>query len=137
MKIKYAIVSISLVVVCAIVFLLIFERAFPSLITIKPIHCEESRTLSLDADLLYRQTLNNCGPYSAMAVINILKHEKISPELLASKTKWRIYKNLTFPRGVIKLLNSYTIKMKEYILKHKTKDEKVRCSKKISTKVFP
>ena len=137
MKIKYAIVSISLVVVCAIVFLLIFGRAFPSLITIKPIHCEESRTLSLDADLLYRQTLNNCGPYSAMAVINILKHKKISPELLASKTKWRIYKNLTFPRGVIKLLNSYTIKTKEYILKHKTKDEKVRWLKENIDKGFP
>ncbi|WP_239447004.1 C39 family peptidase [Treponema sp. Marseille-Q4523] len=100
-------------------------------------HHEISRNLPLDADLLYRQTLNNCGPYSVMAVINILKNEKISPELLASEISWRIYKNLTFPRGVVKLLNSYAIKTKEYVLKNKTEKEKIRWLQQTVDKGFP
>ena len=125
MKIKPAAISISLIILFTTASLLIFGRAFSSRIIIKPIPHETSRTLPLNADLLYRQTLNNCGPYSVMAVINILKSEKISPELLASEMTWRIYKNLTFPRGVVKLLNAYAIKTKEYILKNKTGDEKI------------
>ena len=102
MKIKPATIIIPFIILFTTVSLLIFGRAFPSRITIKPIPHELNRSLPLDADLLYRQTLNNCGPYSVMAVINILKNEEISPELLASEMQWRIYKNLTFPRGVVK-----------------------------------
>ena len=136
MKIKSAVIAI-IPFLFLIIFLSIFGRALPSRVIIKPMHHEISRNLPLDADLLYRQTLNNCGPYSVMAVINILKNEKISPELLASEISWRIYKNLTFPRGVVKLLNSYAIKTKEYVLKNKTEKEKIRWLQQTVDKGFP
>ena len=137
MKIKPATIIIPFIILFTTVSLLIFGRAFPSRITIKPIPHELNRSLPLDADLLYRPTLNNCGPYSVMAVINILKNEEISPELLASEMQWRIYKNLTFPRGVVKLLNAYAIKTKEYILKNKTGNEKIQWLQENIDKGFP
>ena len=59
-----------------------------------------------------------------MAVINVLKKERISPELLAREMTWRIHKNLTFPIGLMKLLRKYGIKTKEYILNKKSADKK-------------
>jgi hypothetical protein len=79
----------------------------------------------MDKNLFYRQTLNNCGPYSVMAVINILRDEKKDPEILAKQMKWRVHKNLTFPQGVINQLHDNGIKTKEYVLKWKSDQDKI------------
>jgi hypothetical protein len=73
--------------------------------------------LYMSNEIFYRQTFNNCGPYSVMAVINILKGHKIDPEILAQETRWRLMKNLTFPQGIINLLNKYNVSTKEYSMK--------------------
>jgi predicted double-glycine peptidase len=80
--------------------------------------------LKISDDIFYRQTLNNCAPYAVMGVINILKGKKEDPEQLAKETKWRIIKNLTFPQGIIDLLNKYQIKTKEYSLKLYSNEDK-------------
>ena len=80
----------------------------------------------MNKDLFYRQTINNCGPYSVMAIVNILSNENKDPEILSKEMKWRIYKNLTFPQGVINLLHKNKIETKEYILKSKSDDEKIQ-----------
>ena len=91
----------------------------------------------MNKDLFYRQTLNNCGPYSVMAAVNILREEEKDPEILSKEIKWRIYKNLTFPQGVVNLLHKYKIKTKEYILKSKSDDEKIQWIKQTVSKENP
>lgn len=96
--------------------LLLFGRAIPT--QIKKLNSTEYSTnsLTISNDIYFRQTLNNCAPYSVMAVINILLNEKIDPEILATETPWRIYKNLTYPQGVIDQLKRNNIKVKEFTL---------------------
>ncbi len=82
-------------------------------------------SLTISDEIYYRQTLNNCAPYSVMAVINVLTKEMKDPELLAKETAWRIMKNLTFPQGLIDLLHKYNVKTNEYILKMYSNEEKI------------
>ena len=105
--------------------LFVFGRAFPSVIHGKAEKTAEHYALPFDNSLCYRQTLNNCGPYSVTAVLNVVKGEKLSPELLAKEMPWRIRKNLTFPRGLVKLLRAHNVKTKEYVLKAKSTQEKI------------
>ena len=119
------------------VFLLCFGRAIPSSLKINNTNMEENFALKMNKDLFYRQTLNNCGPYSVMAAVNILREEEKDPEILSKEIKWRIYKKLTFPQGVINLLHKYKIRTKEYILKSKSDDEKIQWIKQTVSKGNP
>ena len=105
---------------------LAFLRTFPSFVN--P-HAPDAQTYSIhmDENLFYRQTLNNCGPYSVMAVTSILRNDEAAPdpEVLAKQMKWRIRKNMTFPQGVISLLHDNKIKTKEYLLYLKSDSEKI------------
>ena len=105
---------------------LAFLRAFPSLVN--P-HAPDAQAYSIHMDekLFYRQTFNNCGPYSVMAVTSILRNDEAAPdpEVLAKQMKWRIRKNMTFPQGVISLLHDNKIKTKEYLLYLKSDSEKI------------
>lgn len=105
------------------IFALAFLRSFPSLMRIENPK-DPSYTLPMDEALFYRQTYNNCGPYSVMAAVNILTGEKLDGETLAAEMKWRIRKNLTFPQGVVQLLHKYKIRTKEYVLWAKSDSEK-------------
>lgn len=115
--------SISLFLFLILIFLVTFGRAIPSKIFISS--TKESNFLSMNSDLFYRQTINNCGPYSVMAVTNILANEINDPERLSKEMTWRIYKNLTFPQGVVNLLHKYDVKTKEYNLNGKTYEKKI------------
>lgn len=115
--------SIYLFLFLILVFLIIFGRAVPSKISISS--NKQSNQLFMNTDLFYRQTINNCGPYSVMAVTNILKNEINDPERLSKEMTWRIYKNLTFPQGVVNLLHKYNIRTKEYNLNGKTYNQKI------------
>jgi hypothetical protein len=72
--------------------------------------------LKISNEIYYRQTFNNCAPYSVMAIINILNGDIKDPEILAKETKWRIMKNLTFPQGLVDLLHKYNVNTREYRL---------------------
>jgi predicted double-glycine peptidase len=113
------------ILLIALVFGFIFLRSIPSF----GIKFNENNSLinylKMSDEIYYRQTLNNCAPYSVMGVINILKGEIKDPETLAKETKWRIIKNLTFPQGLIDLLRKYNIKAKEYSLKIYSNNEKI------------
>ena len=76
----------------------------------------EYNSLEISNSIYYRQTFNNCAPYSVMAVINILKKVIIDPELLAQQIKWRTNKKLTFPQGIVELLKKYDVSSKNNIL---------------------
>jgi len=107
------------------IFLLFFLRFFPSsgLEIFKPDRA--INYLNISKDIYYRQTFNDCAPYSVMAVINILKGEIKDPEILAKEIKWRSVTKLVFPQGLIDLLRKYNIIAKEYSLKIYSTDKKV------------
>ena len=120
---------------CTAFFLLVFAllcfgRAFPSRIKSELIRVQNTMGLHMDEALFYRQTLNNCGPYAVMGILNILKNQTHNPETLAAETTWRMHKNLTFPQGVINLLHKYRVNTKEFILKNKSDNEKIDWIKK-------
>jgi hypothetical protein len=118
--------------------LISFVRVIPSMgVKINGNNIKPINYLIISDDIFYRQTLNNCAPYAVMGVINILKGEKKDPELLAKETKWRIIKNLTFPQGLIDLLNKYQIKTEEYSLKLYSDEDKIVWLKNIIDKGNP
>lgn len=118
------IISLLLLLLCVMI-ILTFGRAFPSHLEKQTELEEKVFSLKMSNDIFYRQTINNCGPYSVMAVINILTGEKKDPEVLAAETKFRIIKNLTLPQGVEKLLYDNGIKSRSFILKNKSDKEKI------------
>jgi len=108
-----------------IIFFVFFSRMIPSFgIDIKT-NNNVKNYLEISNEIYYRQTLNNCAPYSVMGVINVLTGEIKDPEILAQETKWRIMKNLTFPQGIIDLLHKYKIKTKEYSLNLYSDNKKI------------
>jgi aspartate carbamoyltransferase regulatory subunit len=108
-----------------VLFLFSFGRALPSInISISETE-NKNNSLKISEEVYYRQTLNNCAAYSVMAVINILKGVKVDPEELAKEINWRVYKNLTYPQGVIDLLKKYSIRTKEYSLYLYSDEDKI------------
>lgn len=136
-KMKKLILSLAIVFLFIIAFLLWFGRAIPSCVKLSDADLNETFALQMNKNLFYRQTVNNCGPYSVMAVINILHTEERDPELLSEKMGWRMYKNLTFPQGVVNLLRDNGIKTKEVVLKSKSDRDKVRWIKQTVSEEKP
>jgi len=116
--------SMTILLILAI-FFVFFSRAIPSFGINVTAGNNAIHYLEISDEIYYRQTMNNCGPYSVMGVINVLTGEKKAPEVLAKETKWRIMKNLTFPQGVIDLLHNYKIKTKEYNLNVYSDSDKI------------
>ncbi len=125
MHINKKCLAISTVLILGGLSILLFGRAFPSTNVSIAKSAYITNSLTISKDIYYRQTINNCAPYSVMAVLNILKNEQIDPELLSKVISWRIYKNLTFPQGLIDLLHKYGIRTKEYTLYRLTSQEKI------------
>jgi len=99
-----------------IILILAFGRVFPSILLKQPESLNQQNSLDISENVFFRQTYNNCAPYSVMAVMNILRDEFPDPEKLALETPWRIQRNLTFPQGVISQLIQNQITVKEYTL---------------------
>ena len=125
MKIPKLKLTIIIIFVGLMIIILSFGRSIPSLNIDAKFNKYESRFIPVSNSIFFRQTLNNCAPYSAMAIISIVKNEINDPEKLANETKWRMQKNLTFPQGLIDLLHKYQIKTKEYVLYPYSDKEKI------------
>jgi len=108
-----------------IIFFVFFARMIPSFGIDVKTNNNVKNYLEISSEIYYRQTLNNCAPYSVMGVINVLTGEIKDPEILAQETKWRIMKNLTFPQGIIDLLRKYKINTKEYSLNLYSNNKKI------------
>jgi len=107
------------------IFFILFSRMIPSF-GINIINNDNKMNYLYISDKIYlSQSFNDCVPYSVMGVINVLKGDKIDPEILVKETRWRIMNNLTFPQGAIDLLHKYKIKTKEYCLKLYSTNDKI------------
>lgn len=124
---KKNIISFGVISIMAIagIGMVLFSRMLPS-IQLQIFEGNKAvNYLDISDDILFRQTLNNCAPYSVMGVVNVLTGKKPDPEVLAGETTWRIMKNLTFPQGLIDLLRKNNIKTREYSMKLYSQDQKV------------
>ena len=123
--IKKMMIISAVTVLPPLIFVALFGRCIPSI----SVNAAENRNgkniLYISEDIYYRQTFNNCAPYSAMAAVNVITKRELDPEVLAKETAWRIKNNLTFPQGLIDLLHRHGIKTKEYILYPLGKTEKI------------
>lgn len=77
-----------------------------------------------------RQGLNQCGPASAMAIINAYTDEIIPLERINNDMGNRLGNNMTYPWGITNYLESQGIKSKYKILKLKTDKSKLEYLKK-------
>jgi hypothetical protein len=107
------------------IFLLSLFRVFPSVgIEIKEIN-NKINYLNISKEIFYRQTFNDCAPYSAMAVINIIKGDIKDPSIIAKEMRWRSVRRLTLPQGLIDIMHKNNIRTEEYILKNYSNKEKI------------
>ena len=96
MRIQKRFLFFFLVLIQLAVLIASLGRVFPSVgLNTKENH--RQKNILAMSDIYYRQTFNNCAPYSAMAAINVITKKEIDPELLARETGWRIKNNLTMP----------------------------------------
>jgi len=65
------------------------------------------KTISLidyPAKFNYRQTINDCGPFSTAAIVRALKKKEIDSKEFAEKIEWRLTNKYTLPWGIEKQL---------------------------------
>lgn len=65
------------------------------------------KTISLidyPAKFNYRQTINDCGPFSTAAVVRALKKKEVDSKAFTEKIKWRLPNKYTLPWGIEKQL---------------------------------
>jgi hypothetical protein len=84
----------------------------------------------------FRQTYNDCGPYSCFAVLKVLG-KQVSIKEIKNNMKWRLQNNYTLPWGLEKLLKSHDVKIKKYNFILMSNDKKIEIIKKELAKGNP
>jgi hypothetical protein len=125
MRLSFEKIISAILLTVVFVSLLLFYRFFPSIGLKITDNNKAINYLNISKDIYYKQTRNDCAPYSVMAVLNILKGEVKDPQILVKETKWRSVLDLTFPQGVIDLLHKYGVKTEEYNLEIYSTEKKV------------
>lgn len=89
-----------------------------------------SALIPFESSLNFRQSYNDCGPFSAKAAINAVKKKNIPIKELKANLKWRLKNNYTLPVGVEGLLKKYGIKVQTINLARSNDDERIAYLKK-------
>lgn len=74
----------------------------------------------------YRQTINDCGPFSAAAVVRILTKNNVKSEDFVKDMKFRLPNKYTLPEGVEKLLKDNSIEVKTPNVKELSDEDKIK-----------
>lgn len=72
-------------------------------------HIQDSALIMYPTEWNYRQTINDCGPYSAAAVLRIKTNREIDSAEIVEEMSWRLPNNYTIPWGLEELLKDYDI----------------------------
>lgn len=73
----------------------------------------------------YRQTYNDCGPYSIKAVLTIIKEKEPSITEIKKNLKWRMKNNYSIPWGIEGLIKKHGITIKTPNAKKFTDKKKI------------
>lgn len=85
----------------------------------------EQAMIPYSSSLNFRQGYNDCGPFSAKAMINAVRGQNIPVKELKSKMKWRLKNNYSLPPGLEGLLKKYSIKIKTIKLGRLSDEQKI------------
>lgn len=81
--------------------------------------------IQISKEIQVRQGLNQCGPASAMAIINAYNNEIIPLSKIDKEMNGRTENKLTYPWGITGYLKDNGIKSKGKILMFKTKNQRL------------
>ena len=124
------------ILVC-IITLIFLGRAVPSFRANVSANNGIYKAIPLNRSQFLHHTHNNCAPFSAMAVISILRKNIINPEKLASEINWRMEENMTFPQGLVNLLHNYDVETKEYVMSRYNDEQKINWLKNMADNDTP
>jgi hypothetical protein len=74
----------------------------------------------------YRQSLNDCGPFSVAAVVRALNHIPVSSKTFAKSMEWRLRNKYTLPMGLEKQLKKNGIKIETPNLRNLNNEDKIK-----------
>lgn len=121
MKLAVKILIIFVVVFSGIVFLF-FNNPPPV------IDKSQIKTISLidyPSESNYRQTGNDCGPFSTAAVVRALKKDEVDSQTFAEEIGWRLPNNYTLPWGLEEQLKKNDITIEKPNLKFLSDKERI------------
>lgn len=98
---------------------------------------KNSYEIHINPKVQVRQGLNQCGPASAMTLINVYTQKVIPLETVNNEMGGRMGNNMTYPWGITKYLKSYGVKSSIKILKAKTEKSRLKYLKKILSQGKP
>jgi len=73
----------------------------------------------------YRQTINDCGPFSTAAVVRALKKKEVDSKVFAEKIEWRLPNKYTLPWGIEKQLEENGIVVEKPNLESLSDENKI------------
>lgn len=79
---------------------------------IKPPKIPPEATLLYPSEYNFRQSINNCGPYSAAAIIRIINQESTDSEIIAKNLLIRLPNGYTLPTSLEKELRKHNINVR-------------------------
>lgn len=83
-------------------------------------------SLKLPGSFNLRQGRNQCGPYSARAVIYLITGKIVSPNEINRRTGWRMENGMTFPWGIEGVLEQYNVASDLVMKGSLSDDEKIQ-----------
>lgn len=101
MKLKIKKPVIFVLITIAIIIVIFPSNLEPTIDKnqIKPISL-----IDYPAKFNYRQTINDCGPFSTAAVVRALKKTEVDSAIFAKEIEWRLPNKYTLPWGIEKQL---------------------------------
>lgn len=91
---------------------------------------KDSCEIKINPTIQVRQGLNQCGPASAMTIINAYTEKVISLDTVNKEMGSRLGNNMTYPWGITDYLKSYGIRSSYKILKLKSGKSRLKYLKK-------
>lgn len=86
---------------------------------------KESTLIPYPSHYNYRQTKNDCGPFSVAAVVRALKKQDIDSAFFSKGIGWRLPNNYTLPWGLESQLKENDLKIEKPNFKLLNDDEKI------------
>jgi len=112
----------------SLVFALFFAYSFLGL-SVKPkidkLVIKENAFIEYPTEFNYKQTKNDCGPFSVAAAVRALTGKNVSSASFAQEVSWRLPNNYTLPWGLESLLKAHSISIKKPNFKFLMDNEKI------------
>ena len=129
---KYNSVFVIAIVISVIYFIQIYPLA-----NLKKSLEDKFIDMNISSEIMLRQGLNQCGPFAAMAVINILNDKIYKIDEFNSTVKFRFKNGMTLPFGITDRLHDEGIDAKIRMLQYMSANNRIKYLKNQISKNKP